>query len=54
MEIKKGGICFIIFDFFHQTSGRHFEFVQPSKAATQQWILIQSFMKFDKRNPKLF
>jgi hypothetical protein len=20
MEIKKGGICFIIFDFFHQTS----------------------------------
>ena len=36
-------------------NGRHFEFVQPPNSChTLQWIFLQSFMKFDERNPKLF
>ena len=37
-------------------NGRHFEFVQPppNSCHTLQWIFLQSFMKFDERNPKLF
>ena len=32
-----------------------FEFVQPLKSChTLRWIFLQSFMKFDERNPKLF
>jgi hypothetical protein len=34
-------------------NGRHFEFVQPPKSChTLRWIFLQSFMKFDERNPK--
>ena len=30
-------------------------FVQPPKSChTLRWIFLQSFMKFDERNPKLF
>jgi hypothetical protein len=36
-------------------NGHHFEFFQPPKSChTLQWIFLQSFMKFDERNPKLF
>jgi hypothetical protein len=36
-------------------NGPHFEFVQPPKAATHYGgYFLQSFMKFDERNPKLF
>ena len=32
-----------------------FEFFQPLKSChTLRWIFLQSFMKFDERNPKLF
>jgi hypothetical protein len=34
---------------------RHFEFVQPLHSChTLRWIFLQSFMKFDERNPNLF
>ena len=38
-------------------NGRHFEFVQPPPPKkkcchTLRWIFVQSFMKFDERNPK--
>jgi hypothetical protein len=35
-------------------NGCHFEFFQPNSCHTLQWIFLQSFMKFDERNPKLF
>ena len=36
-------------------NGRHFEFVQPPKIChTLRWIFLQSFMKFDERNPNFF
>jgi hypothetical protein len=39
---------------YHGNS-RHFEFVQPLKSChTLRWIFLQSFMKFDERNPKHF
>jgi hypothetical protein len=36
-------------------NGCHFEFVQPLKSChTLRWIFLQSFMKFDERNPNFF
>ena len=36
-------------------NGRHFEFFQPLKNChTLRWIFLQSFMKFDERNPNFF
>jgi hypothetical protein len=29
-------------------------FVNPKSCHTLRWIFLQSFMKFDERNPKLF
>jgi hypothetical protein len=29
-------------------------FFNPKSCHTLQWIFLQSFMKFDERNPKLF
>jgi hypothetical protein len=37
---------------YHE-NGRHFEFFEPPKAATHLWwIFLQSFIKFEERNPK--
>ena len=34
---------------------RHFEFFStPKSCHTLRWIFLQSFMKFDERNPKIF
>ena len=36
-------------------NGRHFDFFQRSKSChTLRWVFLQSFMKFDERNPILF
>jgi hypothetical protein len=37
-------------------NGRHFEFFfnPPKSCHTLRWIFLQSFIKFDERNPKCF
>jgi hypothetical protein len=39
----------------YHDNGRHFDFFStPKSCHTLRWIFLQSFMKFDERNPKSF
>ena len=39
----------------YHDNGRHFDFFStPKSYHTLRWIFLQSFMKFDERNPKSF
>ena len=39
----------------NHSNGCHFDFFQPPKSCHKlRWIFLQSFMKFDERNPNYF
>ena len=52
VQFQKDLLFWVNLTFLHlcyHGNSRHFEFVQPL-----QWIFLQSFIKFDERNPKHF
>ena len=58
-QVSKGSAVRNEFNIFlhlgYHGNGRHFEFCQPLNSChTLRWIFLQSFMKFDERNPTFF
>ena len=51
----KFGVNLTFLHIGYHGNGCHFEFVQPPKSChTLRWIFLQSFIKFDERNPNVF